>query len=114
MGDMRFAIVNGRGTVEVIYPDHMSAMLEFEEMPGDGWSVKPIMTFQEWSKQPRDYRGFLNGRPAVLYLDKVHGYTVYGYVYLIDSWDDVQMDHFYQTYEQLVKPEWNSRLTPSK
>ena len=110
---MKFAIVNGNGKVEVIYQDHMSAMQEYEELaePGDGWSVKPIMTFGEWSSQPKDYRGFLNGRPAILYLNSVHGYTVYGYVYLIESWNEVQLDiNIHKTYAQLVEPAWDSAI----
>lgn len=111
---MRFAIINASGKAECIYEDHKSAKIEFDEMtdPGDGWTIKPIMTIVEWGKLPRDYRGYLNGRPAVLYHNSINGYTVYGYVYLIEDWNEVQPDvHIHATYDQLVIP--NLVLSPT-
>lgn len=112
---MNFALVNGSNQVEMIYTSHRAALSEYMECaePGDGWSVKPIMTIAEWIELPGDHRTYLNGRVAVTYLNEIEAYTNVGYVYLIESWDTLQWHpRLTMTYKQMIVPDFVSRLIP--
>jgi hypothetical protein len=114
---MNFALVNGSNQVEMIYTSHRAALLEYMECaePGDGWSVKPIMTFAEWNELPSDHRAYLNGRIAVTYLNEIQDYSNLGYVYLIESWDALQWHpRITMTYRQMIVPELISKIIPQQ
>lgn len=105
--ELHFAIVNASNTVEFIYTTLSSAMIEFNELAIEsGYSIKPIMPANEWLSMPRDYREFINGRPAIMYRNEIYGYQTVGYVYLIESWDTLQVHSFMQeTYRNLIVPD---------
>lgn len=83
---MKFAVININRNVVAIHPIQNVSL-----MPG--CKVKPIMSMDEWIALPKEYRGFVKGKPCVMYMDS-NGYTVFGSVYLIDSWDAFQPDLF--------------------
>lgn len=51
------------------------------------------ITKQEYERQPRDYRGVLDGKPALVYLDEGSGKTVYGPVEITDDPGYIKVMH---------------------
>jgi hypothetical protein len=90
---LKFALLNPNKEVVSIHLDYKKADDARSELISEPdfieHCVQPIMTLEEWMRESKDFRGFLSGRPATMYLEG--GATVYGYVYLIESWDSYQV-----------------------
>jgi hypothetical protein len=88
---MKFALINASGDVAAVFKEHKPALEAYEEVEDSNWRCSPIMTLDEFNKTHTDFRGLLQGRPSVIYLDSVTGGTVLNYVYLIEAWDAYQV-----------------------
>lgn len=93
---MKFAVLIDE-QVASVHVGHKEAVKAMEQTPDrnkyvESFAVMPIMTMEEYGKEPKDYKGCMYGRPCVLYLESgTTGATVYGPVYLIESWNSYQI-----------------------
>lgn len=108
---MKFAVLIN-DEVASVHVGHKEAIAEMEQTPDRNnyvhtLSVMPIMTVNEWRKEPKDYRGCFLGRPCTLYLESgTTGATVYGPVYLIEDWNNYQICEnvdLHVPYKELVR-----------
>ena len=67
---MKFTKLSKYGTITKCFDTHKEAVEFF------GSDVIPVVSWDEWTKMPKNYKGFKDGIPHVLYLtDKG---TIYG------------------------------------
>ncbi|MFX3637359.1 MAG: hypothetical protein ACE3L7_01790 [Candidatus Pristimantibacillus sp.] len=85
---MYYALIDRQSEeqIEVLFgiPDTLKAL---EDRGGnEAIFVRPIMLKSDYLAQSADYRGEIDGRPYLLYLD-INQATVYGPVLLLDNWE---------------------------
>jgi hypothetical protein len=59
---MKFTKLNENGLITKYFDTYQDAKEYF------GSGVIPVLSIEEWDKMPKDYKGYENGVPHVLYL----------------------------------------------
>ena len=74
---MKFTKLSEYGVITKCFDTHQEAIKFF------GSGVIPVVSLHEWAKMPKDYKGYKNGVPHVLYLtDKG---TTYGKCVIVNE-----------------------------